>query len=211
MQDAEPSKNGGSKFIWRSQHINPQGKFTESVQVELEALNRQQAHDWVELLTYLGSIPSKTSGAGTPTEDAAPAAAGGGKQSGTTAEEVVPKAPNPAVAGSAALAALEKLDAAQEEVVPTIYASCLSSSHDNNAPPRLQIQADKLRQEEMAVATSDLMRSSGIIPDVLPKDVTLTNGLYIKVLFRVIRLRYDLFRPLVLFTTCLPIAHSMKP
>ena len=65
------------------------------------------------------------------------------------------------------------------------YSRCFV--HDTNAPPRLQIE-DKLGQEEMVAVTSDLMRSSGIYPDILPKPVTLTNGLTIKVLSRVSRL-----------------------
>ena len=52
----------------------------------------------------------------------------------------------------------------------------------------MQIQKSKLRQEEMAAATSELMRSSGIYPDILRKPVTLTNGLTIKVLSRASRL-----------------------
>ena len=86
-------------------------------------MNRQQAHDWVELLTYLGHIPSKASDADTPGK-AAVAASEAPADTPVKADPAV-KADTPvkaAVAGSAAFAALEKLDAAQEEVVYTRHA-----------------------------------------------------------------------------------------
>ena len=78
-------------------------------------MNQQQAHDWVELLTYLGHIPS--SDADTP---AKAAVAGSAAPADTPVHaEASASAGTPvkaAAALSASLVALEKLDAAEEEV-----------------------------------------------------------------------------------------------
>ena len=75
---------------------------------------------------------------------------------------------------------------------------CMMFRLSHSCSPRLQIEQDdvgqdnvgqdNVGQEEMAAVACELMRSSGIYPGILPKPVTLTNGLTIKVLSRASRL-----------------------
>ena len=123
MQNEETTpgqKKTGSKIIWKSQHINPQGKLTEAIQVELEAMNRQQAHDWVELLSYLASI-SGGNGTGGENIDVAVSAAAAATADSAPSDEhsrTEEEAPIQKVATASAIAlALEKVDAAHDEVV----------------------------------------------------------------------------------------------
>ena len=155
---------------------------TDFVHVELEASSRQQGHDWVDLLTYLAQIPNDkvvdgTSAAAASAATAKETAEVTGDGSGEKSDQPVAAA---APTGAAAAIALEQLDNAFEEVLPTSASMFICSTQHNHIPP-WQIEKDKVRTEEMASISSELMRSSGIVPDILPEAVTLTHGLSIKV------------------------------
>ena len=179
-----PGANSGSKTVWKSQHINPQGKLTDFVHVELEASSRQQGHDWVDLLTYLAQIPNNKGVDGTSAAAASAATEKEKETAEVTGDGSGEKSGQPVAAaaatGAAAAIALEQLDNAFEEVLPTSASMFICSTQHNHIPP-WQIEKDKARTEEMASISSELMRSSGIVPDILPEAVTLTHGLSIKV------------------------------